>query len=205
MAVDIKIPKSQESDLLDINPFNKEERDRIIQAFKANRYYCGYAPLVELLFFTGCRPSEAIALQWKHIGDKFINFEQAVTGSEGGLSLKSGLKTQQRRRFPINEQLRRVLDSIRSENGKPDDWLFISPEGKFIDLNNFRNRAWKRVLASLPDIEYHKLYQTRHTFITLCLETGIDAKDVARWVGNSPEVIYQHYAGNKRDLQVPEL
>lgn len=29
--------------------------------------------------------------------------------------------------------------------------------------------------------------------------------DVARWVGNSPEVIYKHYAGNKRDLQVPEL
>jgi hypothetical protein len=33
----------------------------------------------------------------------------------------------------------------------------------------------------------------------------IDAKDVAKWVGNSPEVIYRHYAGKKRDLQVPEL
>jgi hypothetical protein len=28
---------------------------------------------------------------------------------------------------------------------------------------------------------------------------------VAKWVGNSPEVIYRHYAGKKRDLQVPEL
>jgi integrase len=53
--------------------------------------------------------------------------------------------------------------------------------------------------------EYRNPYQTRHTFITLCLESDIDAKDVAKWVGNSPEIVYRHYAGNKRDLQVPEL
>jgi integrase len=34
---------------------------------------------------------------------------------------------------------------------------------------------------------------------------GLDVKDVARLVGNSPEVIYRHYAGNKRDLFVPEF
>ena len=44
-------------------------------------------------------------------------------------------------------------------------------------------------------IEYRKPYQTRHTFITLALDNGLDAKDVARLVGNSPEVIYKHYAG----------
>lgn len=49
--------------------------------------------------------------------------------------------------------------------------------------------------------EYRKPYQCRHTFITLCLEADIDAKDVGRWVGNSPEIIYKHYAGNKRNLQ----
>ncbi len=54
-------------------------------------------------------------------------------------------------------------------------------------------------------IEYRKLYQTRHTFITLALENGLDAKDVARLVGNSPAVIYRHYAGNKRELFVPEF
>jgi integrase len=53
--------------------------------------------------------------------------------------------------------------------------------------------------------EYRRPYQCRHTFFTLCLEADIDAKDVAKWVGNSPEVIYRHYAGKKRDLQVPEL
>ncbi len=205
MAVEIKLSKGRESEATDIHSFTREEREQIIQAFKSSRYYSHYAPLIEFLFFTGCRPSEAIALQWKHINDKFITIEQAITYSETGLAQKSGLKTQERRRFPINGQLRSLLNLIKPEDLAPNDYLFPSPEGKFIDLNNFRNRAWRAVLESLPGIEYRKLYQTRHTFITLCLEADIDAKDVARWVGNSPEVIYRHYAGNKRDLQVPEL
>lgn len=67
--------------------------------------------------------------------------------------------------------------------GKIDDLVFPSPGGRFIDFHNFRNRAWKTVLDSLPLV----------------------AKDVARLVGNSPEMIYKHYAGRKRELTVPEF
>ncbi|MDX2097251.1 MAG: hypothetical protein SFW36_05695 [Leptolyngbyaceae cyanobacterium bins.59] len=43
-----------DSEDADINPFTLEERDRIIAAFKADRYYKYYAPLIEFLFLTGC-------------------------------------------------------------------------------------------------------------------------------------------------------
>ena len=46
----------------------------------------------------------AIALQWKHISDKYITLEQAITISTKGLTLKDGLKTQSQRRFLINHQ-----------------------------------------------------------------------------------------------------
>lgn len=205
MAGEIKVPKSEKAED-DINPFSQAERDKIIQAFRCDRYYKFYVPLVEFLFNTGARPSEAIALQWKHITSdlKFINFEQAVTVSEKGLAVKQGLKTQEKRRFPCNAKVQGILSGIKPENAKPDDLLFPSPEGKYIDFHNFRNRAWKTVLAGL-DITYRKPYQTRHTFITLALENGLDALDVARLVGNSPEIIYRHYAGNKRELFVPEF
>jgi integrase len=71
MAKDIQLPKSENADY-DINPFTREERDVIIRRFEESNHYSYYAPLVKLLFFTGCRPSEAIALQWKHISDKFF-------------------------------------------------------------------------------------------------------------------------------------
>jgi integrase len=205
MAGEIKLPKSEKADD-DINPFSIVERNQIIEAFRSNRYYKFYAPLVEFLFATGARPSEAIALQWKHVTSdlKFISFEQAVTVSEKGLVVKQGLKTQEKRKFPCNAKVQEILRSIKPEEAKLDDLLFPSSEGKHIDFHNFRNRAWKTVLGGL-DITYRKPYQTRHTFITLALENGLDAKDVARLVGNSPEVIYRHYAGNKRELFVPEF
>jgi integrase len=205
MSAEIKLPKSEKMED-DINPFSANERDQIVAAFTANRYYKYYATLVEFLFITGARPSEAIALQWKHISGDFrtISFEQAVTVSEGGLAIKQGLKTQEKRKFPCNAKVQGLLERIKPKDAAPNDLLFPSPEGKYIDFHNFRNRAWKTVLKSL-DILYRKPYQTRHTFITLTLENGLDAKDVARLVGNSPEIIYRHYAGNKRELFVPEF
>ncbi len=205
MAAAIKMPKSQASEH-DINPFTASERDLIIKAFVGDRYYGYYATLVRFLFNTGCRPSEAIALQWKHVSKDFrlITFEQAVTISINGLALKSGLKSQEKRKFPCNTPMQDFLSSIKKDDAKPDNLLFPSPEGKYIDFHNFRNRAWKTILTRV-DIPYRKPYQTRHTFITLALDNGLDAKDVARLVGNSPEIIYRYYAGNRRDLFVPEF
>jgi integrase len=97
MAADIRVPKGESEDA-DINPFSLEERDRIIEGFKSDRHYKYYASFIEFLFMTGCRPSEAVALQWKHITDDFrtIRFEQAVVESENGLVCKKGLKTQKK-------------------------------------------------------------------------------------------------------------
>ena len=110
----------------------------------------------------------------------------------------------QKRSFPVNKQLQELLQTIRPENYNRDDLVFPSLQGGLIDTHNFCNRAWKTVFKGL-DIPYRTPYSTRHTFITLCLEKGIDAKDVARWVGNSAEIIYKHYAASRRDLAVPEL
>ena len=206
MASDIKLPKG-DSQETDINPFSVEERDRIIQGFKENRYYAHYAPLIEFLFITGCRPSEAVGLQWKHISKDFtyIRFEQAVVISESGLTCKPGLKTQKKRVFPINNRLANFLKSIQPVEKSGEAKVFPSPEGKWIDVQNLGRRAWKGILETLDDVEYRKLYQTRHTFITMALKNGVDVKDLAKMVGNSPEIIYRHYAGQSRELFLPEF
>jgi integrase len=212
MAAEIKLPKSQNK-LDDINPFTVAERDAIINALASNRC-CSeasaykhhiYAPLIQFLFVTGCRPSEAVALQWKHISEDFkvITFEQALINTACGKKIRQGLKTQERRKFPCNSSFQKLLSSMKLNNTNPDDLVFPSPEGKLIDINNLRNRAWKRVLSELG-IEYRKLYQTRHTFITLALMNGMSIKAVARVCGNSPEVILRHYQG-VRDVEIPEF
>ncbi|MEM9485517.1 MAG: hypothetical protein AAGA83_17720 [Cyanobacteria bacterium P01_F01_bin.116] len=71
-------------------------------------------------------------------------------------------------------------------------------------FTNFRSRGWTAILAQLG-IRYRKPYQARHTFITHCLQEGISVQQVAKWVGNSPEIIMKHYAGILEQLQVPEI
>jgi integrase len=204
MAAEIKVKKAgTEED--EIFPFTREERDRIIQSFKASSYYNWYAPLIEFLFFTGCRPSEALALQWKHITSSTITFERGVVYDGKGLVLKNGLKTQKFRKFPINSQLSELMEAIKPKQCDPESLVFPSPTGKFIDWHNFTNRAWKNILKGLPDIEYRNPYQTRHTFCSLCREADIASIQIAKWAGNSAQMIDRVYAKPTSHIQVPNL
>jgi integrase len=210
MSADIKTGKK--SDDSKINPFTPEERELIISRFKSDGSH--YAPLVEFLFRTGCRPSEAIALQVKDLGKDYrsITFCQSVTPSENGLKLKQGLKTQSQRVFPCGERLREFLRSLvlgKFKEGihpNPEQLLFEPSKrsGKFINIDNFSYEEWHKVLKSLG-IADRGIYQCRHTFITFCLDSGMDAKDVAILVGNSAAMIYKHYAGVKKNLIAPDL
>lgn len=217
-AQEIHLTKNT-ADSADINPFSKQEMETIIQAFQNHSKYKCYAPFVRFLFLTGCRTSEAIALKWKHISSDCsrITFSEALV-NVSSVKIRKGLKNQDKRVFPCNQQLQALLLSIKPEIIEEDRPVFTSIKGNEINIHTF-NCVWHGTknhgkyyigvveqLAREGKIDrYRPQYQTRHTFITLCIDAGIDAKDVARWVGNSPEVIYRHYAGNKRDLQVPEI
>lgn len=198
MARQVALPKSNRAGD-EIDPFTSDERAAIIAGFIASPYYRYYAPLVQFLFLTGCRPAEALGLEWGHITDGAIHFQQtSVNGVRG--QLKQGLKTQSNRKFPINRQLQELIDSVPRVN----KLVFPSPTGRVIDWGGFHRRAWKTVLKKVG-VRYRKPYQTRHTFITEALRRGLSVQDLAKLVGNSPQVIYAHYAGVSRDLVVPEF
>jgi integrase len=192
----MRIPKTTQ-----IDPFTREERNQIIEAFDLDPFYHHYASFVRFLFWTGCRTSEAVGLQWRHLDNDLtlITFSEAVVGG-----VRKDTKTHKIRRFPVNETLRQLLADLRPADWQPDGLVFLSKAGCPIDPHNFLNRAWKGVMSKLP-IRYRKAYNTRHTFITLCLEEGMRVTQVAAWVGNSPKTIWEHYAGLLSLQQVPDL
>ncbi|MCP2728829.1 site-specific integrase [Limnofasciculus baicalensis] len=195
------LPKpSKPSKRQTINPFTREERNLIIQAFSLDTYYCYYTPFVKFLFWTGCRTSEAIGLQWKHVDAAMttITFAEAVVDKS-----RKDTKTHCIRKFPVNEALTGLLQSQLPNDWLGDDLVFPSKKGLTIDPHNFLNKAWKTVLGKLP-IPYRPQYNTRHTFISLCLENGVNVVQIANWVGNSPDVIWKNYAGLVSTIKVPE-
>jgi integrase len=60
-------------------------------------------------------------------------------------------------------------------------------------------------LGELDNVPKKNPYQLRAGYITAALDSGMSVQDVARLVGNSPEVIYKNYAGVSRDIKQPEI
>jgi integrase len=183
----------------EIYPFTRDERDRIIDRFSTDPTHQAFAPYVRFLFLTGCRPSEAIGLQWRHVNCEFVTFAEPVV--EG--FRESSTKNASIRRFPINKSLAELLESIKPVNSSQNSPVFVSTGGGMIRQENFNRRHWRPVLDAL-EIPYRRPYNTRHTFATLCLDAGVPVQQVASWLGHSPTMTLTHYAGLTRS-EVPEL
>ncbi len=76
---------------------------------------------------------------------------------------------------------------------QPDDLVFPSPKGGAIDDQNFRPRAWKKILAECS-IEYRRPYALRHSAISHALANGANPIDVAAQTGHSVKVLFETYA-----------
>ncbi|WP_250123640.1 tyrosine-type recombinase/integrase [Chroococcidiopsis sp. CCMEE 29] len=212
MASDLRVIRSSRED--SIHPFTPAERDAIIQAFEEHPHYQHYTPFVKFLFWTGCRTSEAVGLRWGDVnqGCTLITFSSVISKNT-----RKGTKTGKSRKFPCNQQLQSLLQSVRPSKPEPDSLVFPNPIGNPINPAVFLHNAWSgdeskgkigivTQLVKEGKVErYRPQYNTRHTFITMTLEMGVSPTQVGRWVGTSTETISRHYAGVIRQLQVPEF
>ena len=197
-----------------IHPFSKNEKQAILSAFENSEKFSYLLPLIKFFFLTGCRTSEAIGLRWKNIKAdcSSISFEEVIVLAQGGAQRKQGTKQSPQRDFPCNQQLQNLLLSIKPKSAIAD--VFLRPDGWSISHQDLRT-AWYgksntlgivRQLAVDGVIDgYRPQYNTRHTMISACLEAGISPIQIARWVGNSAEVIFKNYAGIINKVSVPEF
>lgn len=199
-----------------IECFEPSEVKRIIQAFLDDRFvpenssypHSYYAPMVQFLALTGCRPSEAHALTWKDVkakeGRTLIRFNKAYTGGK----LRKRTKNYVDRLFPCNDQLRELIEALPKRGGQ-DDLLFPSVTLGYINQDDWRRSYWLPVVEGLArrgDIDkYLKPYCLRHSFITRLIREGVDIATVASLVGNSPKTILQDYLASRQDFDLPEL
>jgi integrase len=182
------------------NAFSSEERETIINAFKQHskkgRSYRHYAPFVEFLFLTGCRPSEAVGLTWDCISEdfSFVRLHKALVqvDSSGRREESEGSKNNKKRKFNCNERLRNLLINHQPDNYQADDLVFPSPDGLSIHYRNFSRRAWDKVVDPIVQRPTTP-YSCRDTFITEQIAKGVPTVVVAKWVDNTVRQIEERY------------
>ena len=132
--------------------------------------------LIAVLAYTGCRLSEALYLDWSDI-DLENETITIKAKPEVGFKPKSGKS----RVIPMAPELKTILEAVKEKQG----WLFKSASGKrIITLRRGFEQACKD--AGLEDISPHCL---RHTFASLMIASGADARTLADILGHSSPVI----------------
>lgn len=135
----------------------------------------------QFLLFTGCRRSEGLQVRCRD-----IDLEKRVVHIRG-------TKTELSDRYvPINKNLYNLLYpyTLYCED---NEYLF-----KFCRC--YVTKQFKKICPN------HHLHDLRHTFATLCLESGIPIKVVQRWLGHSSiKVTADIYSKVRTPFEVAEM
>ncbi|QSJ21112.1 integrase [Nostoc sp. UHCC 0702] len=211
------LPKHNWEENPEPNAFSEEEKKSILfalQDHKGNwngKLYTGFAyshyyPFVKFLFLTGCRPSEAIGLQWKNIKEDCsqITFETSIVRIRGKATRMQGSKNNKVRKFNCNEELQTLLKVHKPLECNPDRLVFPAPKGGAINYGNFCQVAWKKLIEPLIG-RSSTPYCCRDTFISEQIAKGVPTAVVARWVDNSVDVIEKRYLDSKLLEQLKPL
>ena len=174
-----------------IDPYLPEEREKILAGFLTHSR--SYYAFVFHQFWTGCRPSEACALQR---GDVDLNYgwerieKSLVAGNQGGTKTKSA-----NRQIRLHDNLIDVLKAHVRFMLEPGAHLFTTPAGVPIDESNFYKREWLPMLRKLK-IRPRPFYNTRHSYVSFLLSIG--GKDSMNFIsaqtGDREGTLKKHYA-----------
>ena len=104
------------------------------------------------------------------------------------------------RSFPINLELRPIMDAIHRS---PDGYVFHGPLGGRLKADTVRNILIRDVLTPLAerfptppgDIGFAngRLHSFRHFFCSLCANKNVAQQTVMTWLGHRDSKLVSHY------------
>ncbi|MEH2211403.1 tyrosine-type recombinase/integrase [Nostoc sp.] len=173
-----------------------------------------YAQLIEFLFLSGCRISEAIAIKWSDIKwerECIVISRQWSSVGKCFVPLKGTSHLPEHKQYrifpmPKEDRLWKLMKAITKKENKYDV-VFPSERGMPLFRETI-HQHWRggtgtsRIkCAVIPELikqgkvsKYLSIHHTRHTFS--CIQQnvyGIDQRVVASWCGHHPEVNDKHY------------
>jgi integrase len=161
------------------------------------------ATLLVVLAYAGLRPQEALALEWRHVRERTLLVERAV--SDGQLKVLKNRR--QPRTVALLAPLREDLAEWRRAAGRslPTAPVFPAAWGGFwraTDWRNWRKRIYKPVAESVG-LAGARPYDLRHAFASLLIHEGrLSVVEIAAQLGHNPTVCldtYAHVMAEERD------
>ncbi len=160
----------------DVRPFGSWDEVAAVAAASDPRY----SNLATFGCSTGLRPEEWIPLEWEDVNVSKRTCRIAKVCVDGVVRTDQG-KTDAA--FRVVRLQQTALDALAAQANPQNRLIFAAPNGGLIDLDNWRERFWKKAFDGLS-IEYRPLLQMRHTYATLALSAGADLYFISKELGH---------------------
>lgn len=175
-------------------PLNKEQVKAIFRYCNGNKY----EPLIHLLFKTGLRIGEALALNKEDIlfhDDYMLEITINKTISYNRITHEIMLappKTESgKRTIYVNDQYLYEWLQAKCKEGVSDNIIFKGNTCKYIRFETFR--AYLNRMGAVLNLKITP-HITRHTYISIALSKGVDLYALVKQVGHSdPTMILKVY------------
>jgi integrase len=172
------------------DPYSVEDAEYLLEGLRedAGNWIGNY---FEFCFFSGLRPSETIALQWKDADRQkgVILVSKARVMAQD----KDTTKTSVEREVELNPRAKAVLERQWALTGLCGKHIFGHENGNPYHDLQVQWRKWEYTHKRIG-IRYREPYQTRHTSVTWNLMIGKNLLWVAEMHGHSPAVMLKTYA-----------
>lgn len=172
----IKLPRIQ---TYEPQPFSKDEMNLLLE--NADSWFKNF---LALLFMTGMRIGEAIALEWKDVNEYIYIYQSIRKG------VLSPTKTYNKRYVPVFAELKPYLQDQKLRTGLKNTKVFVGLH----DASDLQT-PWFQLLRKC-NMEHRVLYQARHSFAIHALDSGkFRVSQISRILGhNSVQMLFQKYA-----------
>jgi len=187
-----RVPKRE------IDPFTREEADAVISKLYevTSGLQAIYACFFEFSFYTGMRPGEAMALRWSEVDTRKRSVRVCRIRLYGKIEERT--KTKTAREVLLNDRALGALEKARLLTAARSDYVF-APEGSgerselYVRSETGSKRYWLTALRKLG-MRHRRMYDTRHTYATMCLMSGMNPAFIAAQLGHSVQVLLSTYA-----------
>lgn len=141
-----------------------------------------YKQFFNLLFFTGLRPGEAMALKFSDLNNRILYFNKTIN-EHGKREINSPKTLSSIRKIEIDRKLNRDLLKLKEKYNNYNQDYFIFGGSKPLaptTINRYKIKACKK--SNLIPI---KLHEFRHSHATMLVEKRLMIKEVSRRLGHS--------------------
>ena len=149
-----------------------------------------------LIYCAGLRTEEALAVRWSDIlglsrAGGTLKIDRVFTSDQ----FRNTTKTKRGRDVPVIAPLAQdLVEWLEESQPEHEDQLVCTSRvGTPINLHNWRARIFNPA-AERAGVGWAVPYTGRTTYISLQIHAGLSPVTVAALAGNSPEIIWKHYA-----------